>query len=83
MIPRDYVTEWRSQAPWVEDAQVEQDLVICRSLIAIFSDPTLSQALAFRGGTASDAAEDRDQFPGTFFRLRVPGDEVRRFISLV
>lgn len=52
MIPRDYVTEWRSQAPWVEDAQVEQDLVICRALIAIFSDPTLSQALAFRGGTA-------------------------------
>jgi len=21
MIPRDYITEWRAQAPWVEDSQ--------------------------------------------------------------
>jgi hypothetical protein len=24
MIPRDYITEWRAQAPWVQDFQVEQ-----------------------------------------------------------
>lgn len=30
MIPRDYITEWRAHAPWVQDIQVEQDLVICR-----------------------------------------------------
>lgn len=52
MIPRDYVTEWRAQAPWVEDFQVEQDLVISRALVAIFSHPLLSRSLAFRGGTA-------------------------------
>lgn len=52
MIPRDYITEWRDQAPWVDDAQVEQDLVISRALIDIFSHETLRQALAFRGGTA-------------------------------
>jgi predicted nucleotidyltransferase component of viral defense system len=52
MIPRDYITEWRAHAPWVQDIQVEQDLVICRALIAIFSDPLLKEALAFRGGTA-------------------------------
>jgi predicted nucleotidyltransferase component of viral defense system len=52
MIPRDYITEWRSQAPWVQDIQVEQDLVICRALIEIFRHPVLSKALAFRGGTA-------------------------------
>ena len=52
MIPRDYITEWRSQAPWVQDIQVEQDLVICRALVAIFSHPVLADALAFRGGTA-------------------------------
>ncbi|ABA03528.1 conserved hypothetical protein [Nitrobacter winogradskyi Nb-255] len=52
MIPRDYITEWRAQAPWVQDIQVEQDLVICRALVEIFSHPVLSQALAFRGGTA-------------------------------
>ena len=52
MIPRDYITEWRSQAPWVQDIQVEQDLVICRALVEIFSHPVLVEALAFRGGTA-------------------------------
>lgn len=52
MIPRDYITEWRNQAPWVQDFQVEQDLVISRALVAIFSHPLLSQSLAFRGGTA-------------------------------
>ena len=41
MIPRDYITEWRSQAPWVQDFQVEQDLVISRALVAIFSHPVL------------------------------------------
>lgn len=52
MIPRDYITEWRAEAPWVQDFQVEQDLVICRALVAIFTHPILSKALAFRGGTA-------------------------------
>lgn len=52
MIPRDYITEWRAQAPWVQDSQVEQDLVICRALVAIFTHPVLSKSLAFRGGTA-------------------------------
>lgn len=52
MIPRDFITEWRDEAPWVEDYQVEQDLVISRALVAIFSHPLLVQSLAFRGGTA-------------------------------
>ena len=52
MIPRDYITQWREQAPWSEDFQVEQDLVISRALVEIFSDPVLAGALAFRGGTA-------------------------------
>ena len=52
MIPRDYITEWREQAPWVDDAQVEQDLAISRALVAIFSNEILRDALTFRGGTA-------------------------------
>lgn len=52
MIPRDYITEWRGQAPWVQDFQVEQDLVISRALVNIFTHPVLKDALAFRGGTA-------------------------------
>lgn len=52
MIPHDYITEWRAQAPWIQDFQVEQDLVICRALVAIFAHPLLGESLAFRGGTA-------------------------------
>ena len=52
MIPRDHITEWRARAPWVPDVQVEQDLVISRALIGIFSHPVLSDEVAFRGGTA-------------------------------
>ena len=52
MIPRDYITEWRAQAPWVADLQVEQDLVISRALVAIYAHPLLARSLAFRGGTA-------------------------------
>ena len=52
MIPRDYVTAWRGNAPWVEDAQVEQDLVISRALVEMFLHPLLGRSLAFRGGTA-------------------------------
>lgn len=52
MIPRDYITQWRTEAPWVQDSQVEQDLVISRALVAIFTHPLLAKSLAFRGGTA-------------------------------
>ena len=52
MIPRDFITEWRAEAPWVQDFQVEQDLVISRALVEIFSHRVLREALAFRGGTA-------------------------------
>ncbi len=52
MIPRDYITEWRREAPWVQDFQVEQDLIVSKALVNIFSNPVLNKALAFRGGTA-------------------------------
>lgn len=52
MIPKDFITEWRDQAPWVLDRQVEQDLVISRALVELFSRKSIANALAFRGGTA-------------------------------
>lgn len=52
MIPRDFILEWREQAPWPQDFQVEQDLIISRALVEIYSNPVLHDALAFRGGTA-------------------------------
>lgn len=52
MIPQAYITEWANQVPWQTNEQVEQDLVICRALVEIFSDEWLAASLAFRGGTA-------------------------------
>lgn len=52
MINRASIAQWRTTAPWNSNEQVEQDLIICRALTAIFSDDFLSTQLAFRGGTA-------------------------------
>ena len=52
MLPRRYIEEWKEFAPWPEDAQVEQDLVIEKALMELFSEPFLQKCLAFRGGTA-------------------------------
>lgn len=52
MIPRDYITEWRGSAPWPDDAQVEQDLVISRALVDLFQQERVAATMAFRGGTA-------------------------------
>lgn len=52
MIPQNHITAWRAYAPWSNDAQVEQDLIISRVLIEIYSNSVLSNELAFRGGTA-------------------------------
>lgn len=52
MIPEAAITHWRNVAPWSQDAQVEQDLILSRALIEIFQDPGLSHVLSLRGGTA-------------------------------
>lgn len=52
MIPKAFITEWKKYAPWKSDYQVEQDLIIERALVEIFSDDSLREQLAFRGGTA-------------------------------
>jgi len=52
MISRPYIAQWREYAPWKEFAQIEQDLIISRALVAIFADDFLRENLAFRGGTA-------------------------------
>ncbi len=52
MIPRDFITEWRGEAPWAADGQVEQDLIISRAAVEIFRVDDLARNLAWRGGTA-------------------------------
>jgi predicted nucleotidyltransferase component of viral defense system len=52
MIPELFVEQWKGHVPWVGSHQVEQDLIISRALVEIYSIPMLAQKLAFRGGTA-------------------------------
>lgn len=39
-------------APWAEPRQIEQDLIIARALVQLFSEPFLRRELRIRGGTA-------------------------------
>ena len=52
MIPAQNIVAWGAVAPWADQRQIEQDLIISRALVEIFADPILREALRFRGGTA-------------------------------
>jgi hypothetical protein len=52
MIPQREIVAWREHAPWPDDVQVEQDLLLTRCMMAIFDDEFLRGNLAMRGGTA-------------------------------
>jgi predicted nucleotidyltransferase component of viral defense system len=52
MIDVTSIRSWNESFPWKDKAMVEQDLIISRALVAIFSDEFLASQLAFRGGTA-------------------------------
>lgn len=45
MIPKPEIAQWKAHAPWNEFGQIEQDLIISRALVAIFSDDFLREHL--------------------------------------
>lgn len=51
MLQRSEIMAWRAHAEWSRDSQIEQDLLITRAMVAIFSDPFLTEHVAMRGGT--------------------------------
>jgi len=52
VIPRASITAWRKAAPWPDNTQVEQDLVLSRALVELFRRPAFAEGAVFRGGTA-------------------------------
>lgn len=52
MIPQNDIIEWSNIVSWQTNEQIEQDPIICRALVEIFTDDYLAEHLAFRGGTA-------------------------------
>ena len=52
MIPQPAIKQWQEAFPWQKDYQIEQDLIICRAVCALFNDEYIAEHLAFRGGTS-------------------------------
>src|SRR5580658_2163052 len=53
MIPitRQDILAHQQVVPWAAQYQVEQDLLLCRTMVALFDDKFLSDQIAMRGGT--------------------------------
>ncbi|MEI8289788.1 MAG: nucleotidyl transferase AbiEii/AbiGii toxin family protein [Verrucomicrobiota bacterium] len=50
-ITRRDIIAHQSVVPWPSQVQVEQDLLLCRTMAALFDDAFLQSQLAMRGGT--------------------------------
>jgi hypothetical protein len=51
VIAQAYLNEWASKAPWSQQIQIEQDLILSRLIVEIAQHELLGPELAFRGGT--------------------------------
>lgn len=51
MIAQAYLNEWAAKAPWPQQIQIEQDLVLSRLIVEIARHELLAGEFAFRGGT--------------------------------
>lgn len=51
MIPPAIITAWGQTRPWPTREQVEQDLLLARTMVEIYNHPVLRNELVFRGGT--------------------------------
>lgn len=49
MIQKAFITQWGTVVPWSSQRLVEQDLIICRVLVSIFSDllPSTARVLVW------------------------------------
>ena len=50
-ITRQDILAHQAVVPWSAQHQVEQDLLLCRAMVALFDDAFLSAEIAMRGGT--------------------------------
>jgi predicted nucleotidyltransferase component of viral defense system len=50
-ITRQDILAHQAVVPWAAQYQVEQDLLLCRVIVALFDDKFLSSQIAMRGGT--------------------------------
>lgn len=51
MIPAASITAWGVTRPWPNRPVIEQDLLLARTIVAIYEHPQLREELVFRGGS--------------------------------
>lgn len=76
MIPHDYITEWRAQAPWIQDFQVEMETD--RKPYHFRLPLSVGRYAATQA-----ASQDRDQLEGTFLGIRSKPRVFWRIFALV
>ncbi len=87
-ITRQDVLAHQAIVPWSAQYQVEQDLLLCRAMVALFDDQFLSSQLAMRGGTLlhkvhlAPAARYSEDIDLVVVGTR-PADHIRRAIRRV
>lgn len=69
MIKERYIREWNEFVPWKDMLMVEQDLIICRALVSIFSDDLLMKKLS----DVLDEKQKLNKIGNLLTQLRVAG----------
>ena len=87
-ITRQDILAHQAVVPWATHYQVEQDLLLCRAMVALFDDKFLSSQIAMRGGTLlhkihlSPAARYSEDIDLVVVGAR-PAEHIRRAIRRV
>ena len=87
-ITRQDILTHQAVVPWAAQYQVEQDLLLCRAMVALFDDKFLSSQIAMRGGTLlhkvhlAPAARYSEDIDLVVVGTR-PADHIRRAIRRV
>ena len=87
-ITRQDILAHQAIVPWAAQYQVEQDLLLCRAMVALFDDNFLSSQIAMRGGTLlhkvhlAPAARYSEDIDLVVVGTR-PADHIRRAIRRV
>ena len=71
-ITQQDILAHQAVVPWPNPQQVEQDLLLCHSIVALFTDEFLKSQVAMRGGTLLRKINMRNFRLGSSTGLRPP-----------
>ena len=80
-ITRQDILAHQSVVPWAAQYQVEQDLLLCRSMAALFADDFLRGQIAMRGALCSTRCILRRPRATARTLIWLPSEIVRKITS--